>query len=99
MREVDLQNAIIDAARHLGYLVFHPQISLRSTPGFPDLTIVHPRTGTLIFAELKGTGRKPTAAQDVWLRALAGTAAEVFLWRPQDWPDGVMPWLIRGARG
>jgi hypothetical protein len=41
----------------------------------------------VVFAELK-VGRNPTTeAQDAWLSRLAAVpAAEVFVWRPADWP-------------
>lgn len=40
MTEAALQNGLIDAARRLGFLVFHATDARRSEPGFPDLVIV-----------------------------------------------------------
>lgn len=39
MTEGELQQAIIDLARVLGLLIYHPYDSRRSEPGYPDLTI------------------------------------------------------------
>lgn len=59
--------------------------------GFPDLVLT--RQDRLIFAELKTrTGRLGPGQQD-WLTALGyigdehAPAVEVYLWRPDDWPD------------
>jgi hypothetical protein len=87
MLERDLQTAVVDLARMLGYLVFHDYDSRRSTPGFPDLTLCHPRSGALLFAELKSATGKVTREQDEWLRALA-VRGVAFVWRPEHLADG-----------
>jgi hypothetical protein len=89
MSEADLQAAVVDLARRLGWLVFHDYDSRRSTPGFPDLVCVHPRSGALIFAELKTARGKVTPEQDAWLRALAVRGA-AFVWRPEHLTDGTI---------
>lgn len=78
MTEAQLQAAIIGTgprapglAQRLGWLAYHTHRSDRSPAGFPDLTLVHPRAGRLIFAELKRQKRSnPTPAQVAWLDAL-----------------------------
>src|SRR3954470_13142677 len=99
MPERDLQANVTDCAGRLGWLIFHPYDSRRSTPGYPDLTLVHPRSGALIFAELKTTTGKLTAAKRVWRDALAARNRRVFVWRPAQWVDGtIQGLLVRGAR-
>ena len=87
MTERDLQAAIVELARTIGWMVYHPYDSRRSTPGYPDLTMVHPRTGAILFAELKTETGKVTDEQDQWLRALA-VRGLAFVWRPEHLTDG-----------
>ena len=87
MTERDLQSAVVKLARTLGGLVYHTHDSRRSAPGFPDLVIVFPRTGALLFAELKTATGKVTDEQDEWLRALA-VRGVAFVWRPEHLTDG-----------
>lgn len=94
MSERHLQEAVVELARLLGWMVYHPYNSQRSTPGFPDLTMVHPRTGGLLFAELKTTTGKVTPDQDEWLRALA-LRGVAFVWRPVDLTDGSIARALR----
>jgi hypothetical protein len=78
MTEAQLQAAIIGTgprapglAQRLGWLAYHTHRSDRSPAGFPDLTLVHPGAGRLVFAELKRQKRSnPTPAQVGWLDAL-----------------------------
>jgi hypothetical protein len=55
----------------------------RNADGFPDLVLVHAKHG-LVFAELKMPGRKPDAAQIVWLYALRETGTRVYVWSTSD---------------
>lgn len=56
--------------------------SFRGDRGFPDY--VATRDGRLIFAEIKNERGRLTKPQNDWLDALRQTAAEVYLWRPED---------------
>jgi VRR-NUC domain len=76
--EKQWQATVVDAARLLGWKVFHPYDSRRSEPGWPDLTLVRPPR--LVFVELKVHGRL-TGAQRRWLSLLAACGAEAYLWR------------------
>ena len=69
-----------------GWLVYHPYDSRRSEPGYPDLTLVHPRRG-VVWAELKVRGGRVTAEQDAWLSVLRQAGQRAYLWRPSDWAD------------
>jgi hypothetical protein len=64
--EKELQSTVIGWAETYGWLVYHQvdmgfqdpttgkwKHSRRIGPGFPDLVLVHPKRGRLIFAELK----------------------------------------------
>jgi hypothetical protein len=74
-------------ARIEGWRYYHTYDSRGSVAGFPDLVLV--RRGRLIFAELKTPDAPPPrAAQQDWLADLAlCSCAEVFVWRPVDWPQ------------
>jgi hypothetical protein len=89
MTETELQNAVIDLAGRLGWLSYHTHDSRRSTAGFPDLVLVHPTSGALIFAELKSATGRVTPEQDQWLRALALRGA-AYVWRPEHLRDGTI---------
>lgn len=96
--EAEFQRAVIELATHAGWLVYHPYDSRRSTPGFPDLTLVKPSDGRVIFAELKTARGKLRPEQVVWLEALSACAGvEVALWRPQYWP-AIVAALVHGER-
>ena len=87
MLEDELQAQVIELATMLGWLAYHTHDSRRSAAGFPDLTLVHPVSGALIFAELKRDGQHPTPDQRKWLDALAIMHTAV-VWRPADLRDG-----------
>jgi hypothetical protein len=104
MTEAVLQEAIIECARTLGWLVYHTHDSRHSAKGFPDLALV--RDGRLVFAELKAEGKNPTLDQEAWLLELrtVGTLArphnegprvQAFLWRPDDWLSGRIESILR----
>jgi hypothetical protein len=79
---------VIDYARLMGWVVYHPWISVRSEPGFPDVLAV--RAGRLVVAELKSLTGKLSPAQEGWLGALGAVpGCEVRVWRPDDesWAD------------
>lgn len=86
MSETEKQwmQVIIDAARLLGWQVYHPFDSRRSTPGFPDLTLVRER---VVFAEVKTQKGSVSRDQRVWLDVLKAAGAEVYLWRPSHWVE------------
>ncbi len=63
--------------------------------GFPDLVLCRiggwdgaiSRCSRLIIAELKTDTGRPTKQQAVWLEIMKEVHAEVYLWRPGDWPQ------------
>lgn len=92
MTERQLQDAVIETARLLGWLVYHTHDSRHSAKGFPDLCMV--RGQRLLFVELKRDGKHPTTEQRQWLDRLC-RPAEVFVWRPADWKAGTIELELR----
>lgn len=83
--ERDFQQQIVDAARWLGWLVYHVFDSRRDEPGFPDLVMVHPQQRRVLFAELKSQAGRLRPEQLVWLGALMNCrGVEAYVWRPGD---------------
>lgn len=71
MTERELLEATRTAATLAGWLVYHTRDSRGSEAGFPDLVLVHPGKGRLVFAELKGSQGRTSPGQHRWLDALA----------------------------
>jgi hypothetical protein len=69
-----------------GWLYYHALKSKGSTPGWPDVALVHPDGGPLYLWELKREDEQVSGAQQRWLDALAKvTRVEVAVMRPRDW--------------
>jgi hypothetical protein len=85
--EKEFMGQVVALARLRGWLVYHTHDSRRSPAGFPDLVLVRPRDGRLVFAELKTDRGCLRPAQVLWLEALRQTAAEVYVWRPAQWDE------------
>ena len=73
-----------DLARLLGWLEYHTYDSRRSSPGFPDLVLVHRAHRRLIFAELKRERGRVSPAQQEWFDALREAGQEAYVWRPSE---------------
>ncbi len=82
--EAAFQKTVIAAAYALNWAVFHPRYSIGSDPGYPDLTLVHPKHG-VVWLELKSEKRKPTLAQRWWLERLQEAGQRAYLVKPSDW--------------
>jgi hypothetical protein len=65
--------------------------------GWPDLTLAHPRSGRLLFREVKTDKGKLTPEQEQWLRTLAACGQDVAVWRPRDWANIVNELTERGG--
>lgn len=98
MTETELENAAREIAERLGFMVFHPQKSLRhdarsgktyhltsykGDKGFPDW--VYARRGKVLFVEYKMEGKYPDPDQRKWLEALGPLAR---LWKPSNLSSG-----------
>jgi hypothetical protein len=86
--EAQLQQAVIDVARFYGWLHYHTHDSRRSVAGWPDLFLVHPRTGEIVVAELKATSGRVSHAQQEWIDAFAAAGVVVNVWRPSHLTGG-----------
>lgn len=98
--ERDLQSAVIGLARRLGWRVMHLHDSRRQVSGgrvigdkdakgWPDLTLVHPGRGRILFRELKSAKGRLTPEQTSWLDTLQACGLDAAVWRPADWPDRI----------
>jgi len=79
------QPQIVSMAHALGWsMIYHPHYSVGSDPGYPDLTLVHPRKG-VCWLEVKGP--KPTIyeRQVEWLEALQAAGQQAYLVYPGDY--------------
>jgi hypothetical protein len=108
MTEAELQQAVIECARTLGWLVAHfrpakTEKGWRTAveadgAGFPDLVLV--RGDSLLFIELKNEKRPLTLEQETWIQALRKVAEtnpglHGFVWRPESWRSGRVEEVLR----
>lgn len=107
MTERELQAAIIDLAHSFGWFVaaFRPAQTQRGnwvTPvqgdgaGWPDLVLVHPGEGTILYRELKVGKGKLDPRQEVWQGRLFNAGGDVGVWRDTDWPRAILVELSHG---
>lgn len=82
--EIDFQHQITDLCDLLSLKWHHEVDSRKSKTGFPDLLIAG---RYVIFAELKRETGKASPEQLGWLAKLETAGANVYLWRPSDWPE------------
>ena len=99
LSEAEWQSKVVALAKTNGWEHFHAYDARRSEPGFPDLTIWHPRRGGVLFAELKTETGRVSPAQRAVLGSLHSAGAEVYLWRPSDLPAVVERLTRRPRRG
>lgn len=85
MNERQLQDAIIDLCKLYGLRVYHPWLSVRSSPGWPDLAICGKR---MLFRELKSDTGRLTKAQHEWGVTLGVAGQDWDVWRPADLRSG-----------
>lgn len=78
------QKQVEGLAKTLGYRHYHPYFSMRSAPGYPDLTLISPSQKRVIWIELKTEKGKVTNNQQEWLDCLAEAGQEVYVFRPSD---------------
>ena len=96
MNEKDLKSIVINLARRYGWLIHHdlPAMNIRGRwathvegdVGFPDLVLLSPHHGQLLFVELKSEKGKTTTSQDNWLAGLSLAGIEHHVVRPSDLP-------------
>lgn len=91
--EAAFQNHVEQLATAHGWLTYHTYNSMRSNPGFPDLTMVHPEHG-LVFIELKTEKGRVKPDQKTWLAALKAADQYAEVWRPRDLVSGEVERLL-----
>ncbi|HLI51905.1 MAG TPA: VRR-NUC domain-containing protein [Thermomicrobiaceae bacterium] len=106
MTESQLQDAIAECARMLGYLVAHFRPARTATgwrtatqydaTGFPDLVLVSDGQHRLLFVECKRERGRLSGEQAFWCTMLAAAGQEFYVWRPADWLDGTVETVLRG---
>lgn len=87
---------VVHLAKLCGWRYYHTFDSRRSTVGFPDLLLVHPKRRLVIFAELKTDRGKETPEQSAWLTDLLAAGQTAVTWRPKHW-DEIQRVLSGGA--
>ena len=87
--------AVIQCAQAFGWMVFHPYDSRRSTEGWLDLSMVHPRWARFMIRELKSEKGVLTKPQQNWLAALIHAGIDAAVWRPAQWHDGTIERELR----
>lgn len=93
--ETQFQVAVVELAILSGWRVMHIHDSRRGLgAGYPDLTLLHRRTGRLLFAELKTATGRVSPEQQGWINDLRRGGHEVHVWRPADLAD-VIPRVLR----
>ena len=111
MSESQWQATVIDLARTLGWTCLHHHDSRRQAgvhpdgtaaligdqdaAGMPDWLFIRERH---FFAELKRERGQLTSQQTHVIGALGKAGAEVYVWRPSDWPDVVVALRGRARR-
>lgn len=96
MSETQLQDQILELAKRMGWLSYHTFDSRKSTSGFPDLVLVHPKQKRVIWRELKSEKGVTSSEQKVWLSSLLLVGEDVDVWRPRDWVSGRIEKELRG---
>ena len=94
LTERQLQDAIVECARALGYAhVYHTYLSINSESGFPDLVLLRPPR--VVLVECKAERGVVSSAQEEWLAAWAACGAETLVARPADWFSGRIEAVLR----
>ncbi len=98
MSEAELQTNVREIARLGGWLVYHTNDSRRSDKGFPDLVMVHPLSGRIVYVELKSEKGRIRPEQRQWIDALSRSGRDVYVWRPEHWHDGTVARVLLAER-
>lgn len=71
-------------ASDLGWLTYHTHDSRRSESGFPDLVLISPKQGRILFRELKKMRGRVSPDQKIWIEGLTAVGQDAGVWRPDD---------------
>lgn len=98
LSERDFQRAVIDLAHTFGWKIAHFRTAMNArgahmTPvggdgkGWPDLVLVHPAAGLILYRELKSATGHIESAQRDWCAWLEDAGQDFAFWRPGDWDE------------
>lgn len=82
--ERQFQAQVRELAALLGWDAYCSWTSIHSPGGWPDLVLVHPGKGRVIFAELKSDKGRVSVRQQYCLDSLELCGQEIYVWRPGD---------------
>lgn len=82
--EQAFQRLVVECAEWNGWWWWHDEDSRRNARGLPDLLLVRDRC---IWLELKKERGRIRPAQIEVMERLRAAGAEVYLFRPSDWPE------------
>lgn len=88
--EEQLQDHVCQLLDAGGWTWHHETDSRRSKAGFPDLVMLHPRWGVLLWRELKSEKGRVRPDQQRWLDDLVTSGQDASVWRPRDVVSGVV---------
>jgi hypothetical protein len=71
----------------LGWVGYHPYLSIHSERGWPDWSLVHLTTKRLIFVELKKESGKLSDSQIRWRDLLEATGQEWYCLKPSQFDE------------
>lgn len=83
--EKEFQATVRELAELRGWKVFTTWNSRHSPAGEPDLRLVHPTKGRMVWAELKREGGRLTELQREAIEILKEAGQEVYVWFPSSW--------------
>ena len=89
LSEAEWQAQVIRLAISNGWQTHHHFDSRRSSPGWPDLALVHPTRCLFLLAEIKTETGRVKPEQEQWLAWLTAAGVDARLWRPSDWDEVV----------
>jgi hypothetical protein len=88
---------VIGLARRTGWASYHTHDSRHSERGFPDLVLVHPGHGLVLFRELKTERGRLSPDQLRWRDILVACGCDWRCWRPRDWESVEMALIREGG--
>lgn len=87
--ETEFQTAVLELADLRDWQYVHFFDSRRSVgAGWPDLFLIHRRTGQIVVAELKKHDGRVSPTQQRWIDLFALAGIRVHVWRPEHLTGG-----------
>ena len=87
LKEKHFQQQVIELATLCGWLHFHEYDSRMSSPGYPDLFLMHPVKHRFLVRELKAEKGRLRPEQVLWLNGLKACGIDAGVWRPHQWDE------------